>query len=99
MTKTTPRARYTLEFKQAAVRMVEGGQSLAAAARTLGVVDETLLNWVKGHRTGKVKGCLFLLACKYGGRLAHDSRHPARAINAPFPTLRADSSALESCQN
>ena len=35
MTKTTPRARYTLEFKQEAVRMVESGQSIAAAARTL----------------------------------------------------------------
>ena len=35
MTKTT-RARYTLEFKQEAVRLVEGGQSIAAAARTQG---------------------------------------------------------------
>ena len=32
MTKTT-RARYTLEFKREAVRLVEGGQSIAAAAR------------------------------------------------------------------
>ena len=44
MTKTTPRARYTLEFKQEAVRLVEGGQSIAAAARTLGVVDQTLFS-------------------------------------------------------
>ena len=49
MTKTT-RARYTLEFKQEAVRLVEGGQSIAAAARTLGVVEQTLHNWVKAHR-------------------------------------------------
>jgi transposase len=35
MTKTTPRARYTLEFKQEVVRLVEGGQSIAAAARSL----------------------------------------------------------------
>jgi transposase len=55
MTKTT-RARYTLEFKQEAVRLVEGGQSIAAAARTLGVVDQTLFNWVKAHRQGKLKG-------------------------------------------
>jgi hypothetical protein len=33
MTKTA-RARYTLEFKLEAVRLVEGGQSIAAAART-----------------------------------------------------------------
>ena len=43
LTKTT-RARYTLEFKQEAVRLVEGGQSIAAAARTLGVVEQTPFN-------------------------------------------------------
>ena len=43
MTKTM-RARYTLEFKQEAVRLVEGGQSIAAAARTLGVVEQKLFN-------------------------------------------------------
>jgi transposase len=55
MTKTT-RARYTLEFKQEAVRLVEGGQSIAAAARALGVVDQTLFNWVKAKREGKLAG-------------------------------------------
>ena len=55
MTKTA-RARYTLEFKQEAVRLVEGGQSIAAAARTLGVVDQTLFNWVKAQRQGQLKG-------------------------------------------
>ena len=55
MTKTT-RAQYTLEFKQEAVRVVEGGQSIAAVARTLGVVEQTLHNWVKAHRQGKLKG-------------------------------------------
>ena len=56
MTKATTRARYTLEFEQEAVRLVEGGQSIAAAARTLGVVDQTLFNWVKAHRAGKLTG-------------------------------------------
>lgn len=56
MTKTTLRARYTLEFKQEAVRLVEGGQSIAAASRALGVVDQTLFNWVKAHRAGKLTG-------------------------------------------
>ena len=41
MTKTT-RARYTLEFKQEAVRLVEGGQSQASVAKTLGLVEQTL---------------------------------------------------------
>ena len=55
MTKTT-RARYTLEFKQEAVRLVEGGQSIAAAARSLGVVDQTLFNWVKAKKLGRLSG-------------------------------------------
>ncbi len=45
MTKTV-RARYTLQFKQEGVRVVEGGQSIAAAARSLGVVEQMLFNWV-----------------------------------------------------
>ena len=55
MTKTS-RARYTLEFKQEAVRLVQAGQSIASAARALGVVDQTLYNWVKAQRAGKLTG-------------------------------------------
>jgi transposase len=51
-----PRARYTLEFKLEAVRLVVGGQSIAATARTLGVVDQTRFNWVNAHRQEKLKG-------------------------------------------
>jgi transposase len=49
------RGRYTLEFKQEAVRRVESGQTIAAAARDLGVVEQTLFNWIKAHRAGKLK--------------------------------------------
>ena len=55
MTKST-RAQYTLEFKQEAVRLVESGQSIAAAARSVGVVEQTLFNWVKAKREGRLKG-------------------------------------------
>ena len=55
MTKST-RGRYTLEFKQEAARLVESGQSQAAAARSLGVVEQTLGNWVRQHRAGMLKG-------------------------------------------
>ena len=46
------RGRYTLEFKQEAVRLVESGQSVAEAARSLGVVAQTLSNWVEANRAG-----------------------------------------------
>ena len=55
MTKAK-RGRYTLEFKQEAVRLVESGQTMAAAARSLGVVEQTLGNWIKLHRACTLKG-------------------------------------------
>jgi transposase len=51
-----PRKAYTLEFKQEAVRLVESGQRVSEAARSLGVVEQTLWNWVKAHRSGKLRG-------------------------------------------
>jgi hypothetical protein len=38
------RGRYTVEFKLEAVRLVESGQSIGEAARSLGVVEQTLSN-------------------------------------------------------
>jgi len=48
------RARYTQEFKIEAVRLVRGGQSIAAVAQTLGIADQTLHNWVKADEQGKL---------------------------------------------
>lgn len=49
-------ARYTLEFKLKAVRMVKGGQSLAAVSKILGIADQTLHNSVKAEREGRLGG-------------------------------------------
>ena len=49
------RGRYTLEFKQEAVRLVQSGQSIAKTARSLDVVEQTLLNWVQAHRRGRLQ--------------------------------------------
>jgi transposase len=56
MTSMAQRAQYTLEFKLEAVRLVKAGQSMAAVAATLGVVEQTLYNWVKADREGKLAG-------------------------------------------
>ena len=48
-------ARYTLEFKQEAVRLVRGGEKLASAARTLGVSAQSLYNWVKAEAAGRLR--------------------------------------------
>jgi transposase len=49
------RARYTLEFKQEAVRLVRGGEKLSAVARTLGVSAQSLDNWVKAEAAGRLR--------------------------------------------
>ena len=38
------------------MRLVTGGQSIAAAARSLGVVEQMLLNRVKADRQSKLEG-------------------------------------------
>ena len=55
MAKTT-RARYTLEFKEEAVRLVTGGQQVAAVAKALGISFQTLPNWVKASGNGRSTG-------------------------------------------
>ena len=84
MTKTA-RAQYTLEFKQEAVRLVEGGQSIAGAARTLGVVDQTLYNWVKAQREGKLKGA--------------DSQDRVNAEQMKISRLRAELARVKMARN
>ena len=54
--RKTVRSRYTLEFKQEAVRLVQTGQSMAAVSRSLGVAEQTLFNWVKASREGRLTG-------------------------------------------
>jgi transposase len=55
MTKAT-RARYTLEFKEEAVRLVTGGERPATVARNLGLAEQTLSNWVRAAAKGGLKG-------------------------------------------
>lgn len=50
------RARYTLEFKIEAVRLVQSGQSIAAVARVMGIAAQTLRNWMKAQEQGRLTG-------------------------------------------
>lgn len=44
---------YTYEFKLEAARLVKLGQRVAEAARSLGLFEQTLSNWIKAHKSGK----------------------------------------------
>jgi len=56
MNESKPRARYTLEFKLEAVRLVKGGQVAAVTAKILGMPKLTLENWVRLAHKGQLKG-------------------------------------------
>lgn len=51
-----PKQAYTLEFKELAVKRVKDGQSLAGVAKDLGLVEQTLRNWVKAAAAGTLAG-------------------------------------------
>ncbi len=50
------RSAYTAEFKELAVKRVKAGESIPAAAKELGLSDQTLRNWVKAADAGKLNG-------------------------------------------
>jgi transposase-like protein len=56
MNESKRRARYTLEFKLEAVRLVKSGQVAAITAKVLGIPKQTLENWVRLDSKGKLKG-------------------------------------------
>jgi transposase len=49
-----PKQEYTPEFKELAVKRVNSGQGIPAVAKDLGLVEQTLRNWVKAAKAGKL---------------------------------------------
>ena len=49
-----PKQEYTAEFKELAVKRVKAGQGIGPVARDLGLVEQTLRNWVKAAKQGKL---------------------------------------------
>jgi transposase len=53
--KKIPKQEYTAEFKEQAVKHAQS-MGIGAAARELGLVEQTLRNWVKATEAGKLVG-------------------------------------------
>lgn len=51
-----PRPAFTPEFRELAVKRVKGGETAGVVARELGLVEQTLRNWVKAASAGKLNG-------------------------------------------
>jgi transposase len=55
-TMKIPKQEYTAEFKELAVKRVKDGQTAGAVAKELGLIEQTLRNWVKAFDAGKLNG-------------------------------------------
>ena len=55
--KKATRARYTLEFKEEAVRLISGASGSRLLPGTSGLSEQTLHNWVKAAGNGGLKSC------------------------------------------
>ena len=51
-----PKREYTAELKELAVKRVKDGQTAGAVAKELGLIEQTLRNWVKAFDAGKLNG-------------------------------------------
>ena len=51
-----PKQAYTTEFRELAVKRVKDGQNVSTVAKDLGLVEQTLRNWVKVAAAGKLGG-------------------------------------------
>ena len=51
-----PRQSYSLEFKELALKRVKDGQSFSAAAKELGINEQTLRNWSSASARGALTG-------------------------------------------
>jgi transposase len=49
-----PKQGYTPEFRELAVKRVKAGQMVGAIAKELGLVEQTLRNWVRAADAGKL---------------------------------------------
>lgn len=56
MSEVKRRAKYTLEFKMEAVRLVKSGQTCSVTAKILGIPKASLENWVRLNSKGQLKG-------------------------------------------
>ena len=49
-----PKQEYTREFKELAAQRVQNGEGIAKTAKELGLVEQTLRNWVKAAKAGSL---------------------------------------------
>ncbi len=77
-----PKQEYTPEFKEGAVQRVLSGQGVGAVAKDLGLVEQTLRNWVKAAKAGKLNPA--------GGKTVTPEQMELSRLRAENARLRMD---------
>ncbi len=54
--QTIPKVEYTAAFTEQAVKRVKDGKRVGTVAKELGLVEQTLCNWVKAFDAGTLNG-------------------------------------------
>ena len=99
------RARYTLEFKLEAVRLVKSGQEASVTARVLGMPKATLSNWVRACEKEVPQGAgdkpvnaeqMALARLRAELALKGKSLRPDRLAAIPAPNTRSTAPGLSS---
>jgi transposase len=82
-----PKQEYTAEFKELAVKRVKDGQGIGAVARDLGLVEQTLRNWVKAAKKGKLNPA--------GGKAVTPEQMELSRVRAENARLRMENEILK----
>ncbi len=82
-----PKQEYPAEFRELAVKRVKSGEALAKVARELGLVEQTLRNWVKAAKSGKLN-----LA---GGKAVTPEQMELSRVRAECARLRMENEILK----
>lgn len=84
--KKIPKQEYTAEFKELAVKRVQAGQTVGAVSRELGLIEQTLRNWVKAAAAGKLNA---------GGKLVTAEQMELSRVRAENIRLRRENEILK----
>jgi len=82
-----PRQEYTFEFKELAVKRVKAGEGIAKVSRELGLVEQTLRNWVKAAKNGKLN--------MEGGKAVTPEQMELSRVRAENARLRMENEILK----
>ena len=82
-----PKQAYTTEFKELAVKRIKDGQSVSVVCKELGLIDQTVRNWVKVAAEGKLAGA--------GGRVVTPEEMELSRLRAENLRLKRENEILK----